>query len=463
MGFLRPRLLLPSHVLSDFAPNELRLITLHELAHLKRHDVAINWLLALLQALHWFNPVLWLAFARLRNDRELAADEMVLALTTQPDRECYGQTIVKLLQSLSRRPVLAGSVGTVGILERAHPLRRRITMIAQFTAPNRRWTLAAATCMLALAALALTDAVRGDAPTEKTAPATQPATKPTFESPAQAMAHAAADRMTGTSTKEIADAKQQLAADITNKQLVINANGSPENEAAVREQIAQAQDYLDKILVNRAASKEYNATIASGTVPASQPTAVDQTDAEKVYAQFQRKIPEVRMESIPAGDVIDFLRDVTSMNIEVGWKALEDAGIDRNTPITMRVHDVRLEQVLRQFCRQLGGGQGGTIGFTTDGGGVVISTIDDLTKSARTRAYDVRDLLDDAQKPGRASTRPAREDLVELVTQNVAPDSWREAGGQLGVIKEFDGRLVVTTIDMYHLDVERLLAELRKR
>src|SRR5439155_13518464 len=170
-GFIRPRLLLPSHVLADFAPAELRLIALHELAHLKRHDVAINWLLAVLQSLHWFNPILWLAFARLRSDRELAADEMVLSMTTQGDRDCYGQTIVKLLQNLSRRPVLAGAVGTVGILERAHPLRRRITMIAQFSSSNRRWTIAAATCMLALAALALTDAVRGDEPASGAIPA----------------------------------------------------------------------------------------------------------------------------------------------------------------------------------------------------------------------------------------------------------------------------------------------------
>jgi len=114
--------------------------------------------------------------------------------------------------------------------------------------------------------------------------------------------------------------------------------------------------------------------------------------------------------------------------------------------------------VLRQLCRQLGGGQT-ELGFTIDGGGIVISTMDDLVKSARTRAYDVSDLVN---QPA-ATTRPARDELVELVMQNVAPDSWRQAGGGLGVIKEFDGRLVVTTIDMYHLDVERLLAELRKR
>jgi bla regulator protein BlaR1 len=166
MGFVKPRLLLPPAVTESFDAGELRHVLLHELAHLKRHDVAINWLSSILLAFHWFNPVIWLAMARLRNDRELAADELVLSMTAgdAPPRDAYGNTLVKLLQTLStqRRPAPALS-GTVGILERAHPMRRRITMIAQFQGKfARRWTLAAAACMLVLLGIGLTDAVRGD-------------------------------------------------------------------------------------------------------------------------------------------------------------------------------------------------------------------------------------------------------------------------------------------------------------
>ena len=55
------------------------MVLLHELAHLKRHDLAVNWLLGLLQSVHWFNPALWLVFRRVRADREVACDELVLA------------------------------------------------------------------------------------------------------------------------------------------------------------------------------------------------------------------------------------------------------------------------------------------------------------------------------------------------------------------------------------------------
>jgi bla regulator protein BlaR1 len=382
MGFWRPRLLLPAHVLDTFAPAELRLIILHELAHLKRGDVAANWLVSVLQSLHWFNPILHVAFARLRSDRELAADDMVLSITSDDERRDYGQTIVKLVETLpSRRLALAG---TVGILERAHPLRRRITMIARFSGNTSRRNVMAVLFMIALAALALTDRVRGD----------------------NAVAGAAA----------------------------------PSSPAA-----------------SRPAATSVAATQQSADAAGEDPHYV------AMLAQLQRRLPEINFQQIPLADAIDFLREVTGANIDVGWKAFEGAGLDRNEPVTLRVRNVTFEQVLRQLCRQMGGGHANA-GFTVDGGVILISTVDDLAKSGRSRAYDVADLLT-AAGPGSKmpTTRPAREELVELVEANVAPDSWREKGGAVGTMREFNGRLIVTTIDMYHFDITRFLDELRRR
>src|SRR5690606_7593465 len=54
-GFFSPRLLLPAGLKDRFTSKELRFVFLHELAHVKRHDIAMNWLLTSLQMLHWFN------------------------------------------------------------------------------------------------------------------------------------------------------------------------------------------------------------------------------------------------------------------------------------------------------------------------------------------------------------------------------------------------------------------------
>ncbi|MBI4660188.1 MAG: M48 family metalloprotease, partial [Verrucomicrobia bacterium] len=64
-GFVRPRLLLPENLLASFSPRELRYVLLHELAHVKRLDMAMNWVVTALRVLHWFNPVIWFAFRRL--------------------------------------------------------------------------------------------------------------------------------------------------------------------------------------------------------------------------------------------------------------------------------------------------------------------------------------------------------------------------------------------------------------
>src|SRR6185312_8141312 len=82
-GVFRPRILIPPGLLNGLTSDELRYVFLHELAHIRRHDVAANWLLALIQIMHWFNPILWIAFARLRADRELARDATVLSLSKQ--------------------------------------------------------------------------------------------------------------------------------------------------------------------------------------------------------------------------------------------------------------------------------------------------------------------------------------------------------------------------------------------
>jgi beta-lactamase regulating signal transducer with metallopeptidase domain len=152
-GLFRPRLLLPKGFTARFSSTELRFVFLHELAHLKRRDLWLNWVMAVLQAIHWFNPLVWFGFARWRSDRELACDALALEAAGQEQNQEYGQTILRLLESFSR-PM--STPGLVGILEDKRQLRRRIDMIASYV-PTRRWPLA---LLLAggLAVVGLTDA-----------------------------------------------------------------------------------------------------------------------------------------------------------------------------------------------------------------------------------------------------------------------------------------------------------------
>ena len=153
-GLIHPQLLLPKKFTGNFSLRELRHIFLHELAHVKRRDLWMNWLVALLQVVHWFNPLVWLAFARWRADRELACDAMALEAAGTEHRQDYGRTILRLLENFTHQTAVPGMVG---ILEDKRQLKRRIEMIARFK-PSPYWSVSALALVAVIAAGCLTDA-----------------------------------------------------------------------------------------------------------------------------------------------------------------------------------------------------------------------------------------------------------------------------------------------------------------
>lgn len=167
-GLWRATLLLPRGLASEFSAEELRYVLLHELAHVKRWDTAMTWLLAGLQVLHWFNPLLWYAFARIRVDRELACDALVLSSTREDETGRYGETIIRLLEVMNRG---GGIPGLVGVLEDREQIRERIRMIAAFRRPGRASALAAA-LVIGLGWVGLTDAAPGVKPLPPVVPLT---------------------------------------------------------------------------------------------------------------------------------------------------------------------------------------------------------------------------------------------------------------------------------------------------
>ena len=180
-GLWRARLLLPKGFIERFPPAELRFVFLHELAHLRRGDIALNWAATVLQIAHWFNPLVWLAFRRMRADRELACDALVLSVTREEESQPYGETIIKLMEAFSQSPARPA---LVGIMEDKNQMKRRIHMIATYKKPGP-WSLCAGLLLPLIGALTLTQAR-----TEKTV---EPVTPP----------HAWNDTATGVSPTNI--------------------------------------------------------------------------------------------------------------------------------------------------------------------------------------------------------------------------------------------------------------------
>ena len=155
LGFIRPRLLLPEGMVETLDRDELRYVFLHELAHLKRRDIAVNWLMAALQLMHWFNPLIWYAFYRMRADREIACDALVLSRTQPGESKSYGRTIVSLLERFSQPRRVPG---LAGIVEDKSQIKRRIIMIALFKRDSMLRSVVSLVLLAALACVVLTDA-----------------------------------------------------------------------------------------------------------------------------------------------------------------------------------------------------------------------------------------------------------------------------------------------------------------
>ncbi len=153
-GLWRPCLLVPADLASGFDAAELRHLLLHEFAHIRRGDLLENALATALQMAHWFNPLAWLAFARLRTDRELACDARALAAAREADPRAYGRSLLKWVE---RCAAPAAHPGLVGLLEDPGQMRRRFRQIAQ-ASRARRWPALAGVLFVAVGVLALTDA-----------------------------------------------------------------------------------------------------------------------------------------------------------------------------------------------------------------------------------------------------------------------------------------------------------------
>jgi beta-lactamase regulating signal transducer with metallopeptidase domain len=78
VGVLRPMILLPASLASGLTLQELEMVLIHELAHIRRFDPAVNVLQRLVEAMLFFHPAVWWVSRRISVERENACDDLVL-------------------------------------------------------------------------------------------------------------------------------------------------------------------------------------------------------------------------------------------------------------------------------------------------------------------------------------------------------------------------------------------------
>ena len=100
-GIVRPLILLPSAALSGWSVEQLEMVLLHELAHLRRWDNLVNLLQRFVESLLFFHPVVWWLSGWVRLERELCCDRLVVERLGQP--VAYAEMLVALSGTSGRR------------------------------------------------------------------------------------------------------------------------------------------------------------------------------------------------------------------------------------------------------------------------------------------------------------------------------------------------------------------------
>ena len=145
MGIFQPRIYLPSST----PMNERRFIVAHERHHIRRGDPVWKLLGYIALCLHWFNPLVWLAFCLAGKDMEMSCDEAVIKRLGEHTRADYSQALLRLAthkRMVSGMPLAFGEGDTKG----------RVRNMAKWKKP-KVWVsaLCAALCLVILAACAL--------------------------------------------------------------------------------------------------------------------------------------------------------------------------------------------------------------------------------------------------------------------------------------------------------------------
>ena len=131
-GLVKPVIILPIHMLSEFTEKEIRFILLHELTHIKHRDLFLNRFLALMQALYWYHPVVWIGLREMRKDQEVGCDLSVLSMLEENSYLDYGKTLIRFAENIGRR---LSFVSQIAGSEKE--IRRRIRCIASYRKESR--------------------------------------------------------------------------------------------------------------------------------------------------------------------------------------------------------------------------------------------------------------------------------------------------------------------------------------
>ncbi len=235
-----------------------------------------------------------------------------------------------------------------------------------------------------------------------------------------------------------------------------------------------------------------------------------------IQQKLGKRLGEFHMRETALDGTLQYIQDVSDMNIEVEWGALEAENIARNMAVRVDLKNPTASEAIRAVLESAGR-LGARLAFQVEGDRVRVSTSEALSRDTLTRAYDIREiirglvendtaLLQRKIPPGALLELPgpdggrglfgasptdsavasvdergsafyvgghssprmkfgdfitsapdAEHKLVRLIEERIDPASWRNTGGSSGAIFYFGGKLIITQTRQNHEDIALLL------
>lgn len=186
------RLLLIPRAAQHWSDERVRVVLLHELAHIDRADWLTHALGGMLVALHWFNPLAWLAAARMARERERACDDLVLAQGT-PACEYATHLLEIARHAVSQGAARSLACAVAPAMARRSELEGRLLSI--LTVRARRTSRVASGLLVSSAVVliaAIASAAQGSAPRSSPPRRVMPPVQGSIERPGRSAAPLAA-------------------------------------------------------------------------------------------------------------------------------------------------------------------------------------------------------------------------------------------------------------------------------
>ncbi|MCH2133525.1 MAG: M48 family metalloprotease [Phycisphaerales bacterium] len=120
IGWFRPVILIPATALTSLTPEQLRIILVHELAHIRRHDHLVNMIQGMIEVILFFHPVTWWLSRQVRIEREHCCDDASIRVASNPK---------SLVEALLKLESLRGAQPTTTLAATGGSLMNRVTRI----------------------------------------------------------------------------------------------------------------------------------------------------------------------------------------------------------------------------------------------------------------------------------------------------------------------------------------------